>query len=206
MNFITKLASGAAIGALMLGSAEAADIGSLKDDGPDFGSARTLDFSGPYAGVGVGGMFLGGDPENNNGTIGGVVEGVIGWDFRRASFVIGPRIVGGLTNLDDEREWRPGNTALDAFLNFGGRAGVVFNRTLVYAHGGYEIAFASSDDPDHDAYLGNADLNAITGGFGIETMLADRWSLAAEGTYISGINDAEDTDGWRGVFRINHQF
>lgn len=175
--------------------------GSLKDDA--FSDVHSTDFSGLYVGVGVGGEFLGGDPDNNNGTIGGVIDGVVGWDFRRDSFVIGPRVVGGLSNLDDEAYC---NTALDAFLNFGGRAGIVFNRTLVYVHAGYEMQWFSSENSGYDAWLANADTNAITGGVGIETILAGNWSIAAEGTLIGGINDAEDLDGYRAVVRINRQF
>lgn len=207
-NRLKSTVIGSLTAILLSGSAFAAGLhdkgSSLKDDGDVILSGNATDFSGLYVGVGVGGEFLGGDPDTNNGTIGGVVDGVIGWDFRRDSFVIGPRIVAGLSNLDDEDPCA--NTALDAFLNFGGRAGIVFNRTLVYVHAGYEMQWFSSENSGYDAWLANADTNAFTGGVGIETILAGSWSIAAEGGLVSGLNDAEDVDGWRGVVRINRQF
>lgn len=163
------------------------------------------DFSGPYVGIGAGGEFANielGDYFDGIGADGLVGEAVLGYDFRFGGLVIGPRIVGGIANVNTQI----GDNDLinlDGYINFGGRAGVVFNRTLVYAQGGYEMMFASSDSPFFDEALEEADLNAWTMGIGLETAIANNVSLAAEGTYVSGIDDAEGLEAFRGVVRLN---
>jgi hypothetical protein len=206
--------------ALTSGGAYAADIlgrgGSTKDD---FGHVNKVDFSGAYVGVGAGGQFVNtpavaevvmgdgwnyGDLEGIGGK-GLVGEAILGFDIRRSSFVFGPRIIGGVTNVSAEFDGNEiGN--IDAYLNIGGRAGVVFNRTLIYIHGGYERQWLSSDYAHLDAAFDDADINAVTGGLGLETMLTDSISFVVEGTYIHGLDDAEDSDGGRGVARLIHRF
>lgn len=199
----------ALVALLSSGSVYAADIfgqGSTKDN---FGPINKVDFSGAYVGVGVGGQFA--NIEVGNGFFDGigadglVGEAVLGFDVRRGSFVIGPRILGGFTNVNTEINGQDlGN--IDAYVNFGGRAGIVFNRTLVYVHGGYEMLWLSSDDPALDSAFNDADLNAVTAGLGIETMLVNNVSLAVEGTYLHGLDDADGAEGGRGVVRLNYRF
>jgi opacity protein-like surface antigen len=186
-------------------SANAADLrDSLKDE-PGIFVSKGGDFRGVYAGVGIGGEFANievGSFADGIGADGIVGDAVLGYDFRFGSFVFGPRIQGGITNVNTELL---GVDALnlDGFVNFGGRAGVVFNRTLVYAHGGYEMMFASSDIPGIDSALDDADLNAVTVGLGLETAIADHVSLALEGAYVHGIDDADGVEAFRGMARIN---
>lgn len=198
--------------ALSSGGASAADIlgrdGSTKDS---FGPVNKVDFSGAYVGVGAGGQFANVELETRRGTFDGigadglVGEGVLGYDIRRGGFVFGPRILGGFTNVNTEFGGSDiGN--IDAYVNFGGRAGIVFNRTLVYLHGGYEMLWVSSDSPRLDAAFDDADLNAATAGIGLETMLFDNVSLAIEGTYLHGLDDAEGAEAGRGVVRLNYRF
>lgn len=200
----------AAAVAFISGGASAADIlgrdGSAKDD---FGPINKVDFNGIYIGAGGGGQFA--NIEVGNGFFDGigadglVGEAVLGYDIRRGSFVFGPRILGGFTNVNTEVNGSDlGN--IDAYANFGGRAGVVFNRTLVYVHGGYEMMWLSSDIPALDSALNDADINAATAGLGVETILANNISLAIEGTYLHGLDDAEGAEGGRGVARLNFRF
>lgn len=205
-----KIGLAAAVVALMSSGALGADIfgkGSTKDG--DFGSVNKVDFSGAYVGVGAGGQFA--NIEVGNGLFDGigadglVGEAVLGFDIRRGSFVFGPRILGGFTNVNTEIAGSDlGN--IDAYVNFGGRAGVVFSRTLVYVHGGYEMLWLSSDSPALDAAFDDADFNAVTAGVGVETMLANNLSLAVEGTYLHGLDDAEGGESGRGVVRLNYRF
>jgi hypothetical protein len=195
---------------LLSSSAFAADINgkSLKDD--SFGEPiNRVDFSGFYVGVGAGAEFatmeLGGGAFDGIGADGWVGEAVLGYDIRRGSFVFGPRVVAGISNVNTTI----GSTDLvnlDAYANFGGRAGIVFNRTLVYLHGGYEMMWASSDIGALDSALNDLDLNAATVGLGLETMFGNGVSLTLEGTYVSGLDDAEDIEGVRTTARINYRF
>lgn len=199
---VVALASSGALGADILGK------GSLKDD---FGPVNKVDFSGAYVGVGAGGQFANIEVEGYSGTFDGVGadgivgEAVLGFDVRRGSFVFGPRVLGGFTNVNTEVNGSDlGN--IDAYANFGGRAGIVFSRTLVYLHGGYEMMWLSSDSPALDSALNDADINAATAGLGVETMIANNISLAIEGTYLYGLDDAEGAEGGRGVARVNFRF
>lgn len=201
---VALLSSGAAYGADILGRG-----GSTKDG--DFSHVNRVDFNGAYVGVGVGGEFANVELDTRRGTFDGigadglVGEAVFGYDIRRGSFVFGPRIIGGFTNVNTE--FAGSDIAnIDAYVNFGGRAGIVFNRTLVYVHGGYEMLWVSSDNPRLDAAFDAADLNAATAGLGIETILVDNVSLAVEGTYLHGLDDAEGGEAGRAVVRLNYQF
>lgn len=211
---ISTLAAGVALSALMITGAVASDLngGSLKD-GP-FAEVNHVDFSGAYVGVGVGGGFYNTEIDagsfafNGIGSDGAVIDGVLGYDFRRGSFVIGPRIIGALTTISTTINGQD-LANLDGFVNLGGRAGVVFNRTLVYAHAGYEIMWVSSDIPSFDKALKDADLNAVTAGLGIETVIGDGMTLALEGAYVHGLDDANDVakvDGGRAMVRLNRHF
>lgn len=196
----------AAAVALLSSGVFAADLGNhggLKDDG-FVGPINHADFSGFYVGIGAGGEFANTEfgPIDGIGSDGLVADIVAGYDFRFGSVVIGPRIQGGISNVNTTIG---GQNLLnvDEFVNFGGRAGVVFNRSLLYAHGGYEVLFASSDSPYFDSILKKADLNAYTVGLGLETVVTDHVSLSVEGTYIYGIDDAEGTEAFRGMVRVN---
>jgi len=196
--------------ALSSGGASAADIlgrdGSTKDS---FGSVNKVDFSGAYVGVGGGGQFVnlevGDGLFDGIGADGLVGEAVLGYDIRRGSFVFGPRVIGAFTNVNTEI-MGVDLANIDAYLNIGGRAGVVFNRTLLYVHGGYEMLWLSSDIPALDAVLDDADTNAATVGLGLETMISDGLSFAVEGTYVHGLDDAEGGEAGRGVARLNYRF
>lgn len=192
--------------ALMSSGALASDLnGSLKDS--PFRDVNKIDFSGAYVGVGAGGQFVSAEIGSFDGVgADGVVgEAIVGFDVRRRNFVFGPRVIGAIGNVNTTI----GNNDLvniDAYLNLGGRAGVVFNRTLIYIHGGYEMVWASSDSPAIDAALDDADLNAATVGVGVEAVLGGNLSLTLEATYVSGLDDAEDVEGGRGVARLNYRF
>ena len=190
--------------------AMAADVygkDSLKDS-PASASVNSVDFSGPYIGIGFGGEFANTELDLRRTTFDGigsdglVGDAVLGYDFRAGSFVFGPRVQFGITNVDTTIGSNDLLT-LDYFINLGGRAGVVFNRTLFYAHGGYEMMFASSDNAGYDQWLDDADLNAFTVGLGVETAISSNLSLGLEGAYIYGVDDAEGTEAFRGMARIN---
>lgn len=198
----------AGLAALLSSGALASDLnGSLKDE--PFANVNKADFTGLYVGAGAGAQFatmeVGGGAFDGIGADGWVGEGVIGYDIRRGSFVFGPRIVAGIGNVNTTVG---GNDLvnIDAYANFGGRAGVVFNRTLLYLHGGYEIMWASSDSPAIDSALNDLDLNAATIGLGLETVFGGGMTFTVEGTYVSGLDDAKDVEAVRTTARIGYHF
>lgn len=186
--------------------------GSTKEETGLFGDKPVReDFRGFYIGVRAGGEFANtelegyGDSFDGIGTDGLVGEAVAGFDMRFGSFVIGPRIIGAISNA---------NTTIngqdlvnhDGFVNFGGRGGVVFNRTLIYVHAGYEVDFLSSDEPSFDNALGDADTNAYTIGLGTEFPLVGNINFVGEGTYIIGTDDLEGTEAMRATAGFNVRF
>lgn len=208
MKMISTLAAGAALSAMVATGALASDLNGRGSSKDDFGSVNKVDFNGLYVGLGAGGQFANvevGGVFDGIGADGLVGEAVAGFDVRRGSFVFGPRVIGAVTNVNTEiAGFDLGN--IDAYVNLGGRVGVVFNRTLIYAHAGYEILWLSSDIPALDAAFDDADTNAATVGLGLETMLTGNLSFVVEGTYVHGLDDAEDGEAGRGVARLNMRF
>lgn len=207
MRKISTLAAGVALSALVATGALATDLGGSAKD--SFSSVNKVDFSGLYVGVGAGGQFVnlevGDGVFDGIGADGLVGEAVVGFDVRRGSFVFGPRVIGAVTNVNTEIMGLD-LANIDAYLNIGGRAGVVFNRTLLYVHGGYEMLWLSSDIPGLDAALDDADTNAATVGIGLETMISNGLSFTVEGTYVHGLDDADGGEAGRGVARLNYRF
>ncbi len=179
----------------------AADLPKSLKDTPEVEVLKHADFSGAYVGLALGGALLNDDSSSDDlkGVIGEIAAG---YDFRRASLVIGPRIRGALTTMEDDT----GLIDIDGYLNLGGRAGVVFNRTLVYGSVGYEFMFASSDNPVIDAALDDSKLRALTLGLGVETKIWDGITAGGEVEWVNGLQDAKEVDGFRGLVRINRHF
>ncbi len=194
----------AALGAILFATAaHSADLRDKSMKDPFADSINKVDFSGAYVGVGAGGMFANTEVGTFDGigSDGGLLEGVVGWDVRRGSFVFGPRVLGAITNVSTELAGSDVAT-LDAYVVIGGRAGVVFNRTLVYAHAGYEFDFLSSDIKALDTAFDKADTNAWNVGLGVETMFGQNTSFALEGAYVDGIDDAKGAEAFRGLGRL----
>jgi opacity protein-like surface antigen len=191
-----KLATMTALAALLLGApaASAADI----FNGPDQGSYK--DGPGEYQGhpaflgLGVsafaGGQFTNIDIADEFDGIG--ADGVIGglgveYLFAAGRFRFGPYIEGGWSNI---------NTSIGDFdlleqeYFFGGglKAGVtVFRSSLIYGRVGYERA--SWDIAEGEA---DADVDSLVVGGGIETLIADNWSLGLGADYVVPMNIEAD--------------
>lgn len=163
---------------------------------------KKQDFEGFYVGLGVGGEIL--EDDFGNDFDGFVGNAVVGFDTRYQSVVLGLRAQGFLSGVEDDA----GLVQVDGGLSFGGRAGLVFNRTLAYVHADHEWLFASSDIPVIDTILDDADLRrlAIGGGLEFTTPVLGGLSFGAEASYLIGLGDAEDLDGFRGLLRANKRF
>lgn len=197
----TAIATLALAGAVAVPNVSAADLHKSLKDTPEVEALKKADFAGAYVGIALGGAML--DPDGAGNDFSGAVGEIMGgYDFRRGSIVFGPRIRGALTTLEDDAN----AMQIDGYINLGGRAGLVFNRTLVYGSLGYEFISASSDTPALDAALDDANLRAWTLGVGAETRIFDGLTAGAEFEYVKGTEDAKDLDGPRVLVRFNRHF
>lgn len=179
---LSSLAAGVALSALMVTGAVAADIfkgdASLKDD-TNYASGAVHSWQGPYVGVGVGYSWTKWEDDTKCEVLkedadGWLVTGRVGYDWQRG------RVVGGVFG---DISWLDSHTDkfADAELSgrIGARLGYLLNgRLLGYVNGGLEITDFDGDvDTGVDPFLGG----------GLELLLGDGWSLAAEGalTFVS---------------------
>lgn len=196
----TLIAAGAAI--FLAGAAQAADLGKGLKDGPVDAPRAKQNFEGFYAGLGVGGAIL---EDDAGGDLDGFLgNAIVGFDTRHQSIVLGLRVQGFLSAIEDDSE----TVQIDGSAGIGGRAGVVFNRTLVYGHLDHEWLFASSDIPAVDDALNDADLRQLVVGVGFETAspMFGSFTFGVEGSYLHGLGDADGLDGFRGVARAFRRF
>jgi len=123
---------------------------------------------------------------------GGFVGGLVGFNYQINQFVIGAEadinkawigdsVTVGPADVDADLEW---------FGSVRARAGVAFDRTLVFATGG--VAFAHSDV---DTNFGDDTLNFTgwTVGAGVEHAFTDNWTVRGEYRYYDFGN--EDVGG-----------
>lgn len=193
----TLIAAGAAI--FLSGAVQAADLKKYEKGVITEAPKAKQNFEGFYAGLGVGGAIL--EDDAGEGFLG---NAVVGFDTRHQSIVMGLRVQGFLSSIEDDT----GTVEIDGSAGIGGRAGVVFNRTLVYGHLDHEWLFASSDIPVVDAFLDDADLRQLAVGIGFETAspVFGDFTFGLEGSYLHGLGDADGLDGFRGLARAFRRF
>ena len=90
-----------------------------------------------------------------------------------------------------------------------GRVGYAFDRTLVYATGGYAYANVKTDSRATDGLvMARVDRSQIVGGWtaggGAEVMFTPNWSVKAEYLYVS-LDETRGTLGPVGGFAVNHR-
>lgn len=206
---IRKFALGFVSAIALTASAHAADIykgeGGYKD-GPVY--APVSSWTGFYAGVNGGYAFAENEDQFRN-TIhsnfrgleveGGFGGGQIGYNFGGLGF--GPRFVIGVeadfqgSDISDKAGFANGNVSYESNVNyFGtvrGRVGYAFDRTLVYATGGFAYGEVESRINDLNGPVGGNVFRAketetgyVVGG-GLEHKFNPSWSLKAEYQYIS---------------------
>lgn len=178
----------------MLAFAQAADI-STKDS-PYQRSTFVLPEEAPFSGLGVGvelgGQFVAIDIEDEFDGI--AADGIAGgvhaeWLFGTASWRLGPYAQFGLSNVGVEISGDDVLT-MDRYYGAGAKAGVVFNRTLLSIHAGYELQDWSVD-------LGGDETDIDTGwwnvGGGVEFMVSETHSIGLDVSYLM-LNTAEIDD------------
>ena len=200
---ISKFLVSAAIFAVALGTASAADL-PVRAYTKAPALAAPYDWSGFYVGANAGyassrfNWFFTDDPtapgpagdEGTHRSTGAIVGGQIGYNWQMASWVFGVEAQGNWANLSGQSAslFFPGfinRSRVDAFGFFTGRVGYAWNNTLLYAKGGAVISHNTFD------YFGAAPGTAPTDnrwggvvGAGVEYGFAPNWSLGVE--YLHG--------------------
>jgi outer membrane immunogenic protein len=219
-TYVVSLLAGAASAALLASAASAADLPArAAPPAPIMAAAPIFTWTGFYAGVNAGWGWRDDDEESvvlggavpgtlffENGDDGGFVGGAqIGYNYQIGSFVIGLETDIQWADTGDDEEVRfvpagvtgtfiPGefnNDLSDWFGTVRARAGVAFDRVLIYATGG----LAYSDDST----------GWVVGG-GVEWALPVNWfgssavTFGLEGLWLSFDDDDDDNDGFVGTF------
>jgi outer membrane immunogenic protein len=195
------LIAACAFTALSVGSANAADI--IEE--------AVYDWSGLYAGLNAGFAFGGDDQVGLYPAIGdigdlslsGMFGGLgVGYNHQVDQIVLGIEADIQLSGISDDDE--NGDFEMSNDVNYFGtlraRAGMAFDRTLLYGTGG--LAFASFDYKVQNAVIGldidedYSKLGFVVGG-GIEHAIDDDWSVKAEYLYANfgkeGLDDLGQT-------------
>lgn len=219
-TYLVSLLAGVASAALLASTASAADLPArAAPPAPVVTAAPIFTWTGFYGGVNAGwgwrdddeeSVVLGGDVPGTlffeNGDDGGFVGGAqIGYNYQIGSFVIGLETDIQWADTDSEEEVRfvpagvtgtfiPGefdNDLSDWFGTVRARAGVAFDRVLIYATGG----LAYSDDST----------GWVVGG-GVEWALPVNWfgssavTFGLEGLWLSFDDDDDDDNRFVGTF------
>lgn len=147
------------------------------DGGGQFTAIQLNDPDGPFEFDGIA----------SDGLIGG---GHIEYLFAVDRFRLGAYGEGGFSNVNTTINGTDLQT-MDHYYGIGLKAGVtVYGGTLLYMRGGYDWSQWSSEIPGEDE---KADVGAWLIGGGIETMVADHWSIGLGGDYL--IVDDVEFDG-----------
>jgi len=179
--------------------AMAADLPSRRAPAPVVAAVPVFTWTGFYVGVNAGygwgtdneRVFIPGVGLVGGGNEGGFVGGAqAGYNYQIGSFVVG--LEGDIQYADfgHKNVFVPGigfvgNTSSDWFGTVRARAGVAFDRALVYATGGF--AFADGN-------------NGWTVGGGIEYAFTNNLSAKVEGLYVNLNNDSKHY----GILGYNH--
>jgi outer membrane immunogenic protein len=162
-------------------------------DGPVYTS-----WAGFYVGVNVGGAWADlkttepGDNSWKNQPSDVFGGGQIGYNFQRGNFVFGPEIdlgvlglSGTATNPKDTGPIGDYSTLHSGFYaDVTGRLGYAFDRTLVYAKGGYAYLDRGVSNKDFGKTVTTSSLDGWTLGGGVEYKIAPAWSVKAEYQYF----------------------
>lgn len=210
----TRILLAGAASALMIAGAQAADFEA---------SPPAYDWTGPYIGLQLGygwgdldnPVFTdGGDPfpgGDVTGDFDGVIGGVhAGWNFQHDIFVFGIEGDVNLTDLKDDiptpdpDEFRPIDIELTGSLR--ARAGLAFDRILIYATGGLAVADVElgveedgSSDDTNETYWG------YTIGGGLEYAIWDSLSARVEYRYTDLGTENYDWDTIFAAFNADYE-
>ncbi len=206
MKLLTGILGLTLTGVAALASANAAD---------EYPITEGIDWSGPYAGVNIGGawgnlntndvdgLYSGGASpgqefgNNSAGVFGGAQ---LGYNFQRGSLVIGPEVDLGGIDVSNKKWSVPGFAdGFDSgfYADVTGRLGLTVGQGLLYAKGGY-VYFSGSDshfDAAPPTSTSTTGLSGWTFGGGYEYKINPAWSVKGEYLHSDfGINTLYDTN------------
>jgi outer membrane immunogenic protein len=206
-----RIALFSALAGLSAGPALAADLPSRYQPAPYYAPtpAPIFTWSGFYAGVngqiGVG-SFTGGGGQVFGTPFGGLGGGTIGYNYQSGQLLVGGEAdiaFGSISGTGNFGAGTNGSGAINGLGTIRGRLGYVWDRTLIYATGGYAGTVLNGKLGD---YNGSPNLQLSEGhylsgyavGLGAEFAVTTRISVKAEylftgfgqQTYFSGTRDA----------------
>jgi outer membrane immunogenic protein len=189
---------------LVLGSASvlAADL-PVKYKPAPFIAAPVFSWTGCYVGVHGGGGAMRDNNTETNGT-GGIAGGQVGCNYQDGNWVFGVEgegywsgIKSRYSNLDSEGFGYTNDTRNKSDFSIAARAGIAFDRTLVYGKAGWvwgRFDFSEFDTlccsnyTNYGAftqtYAAAGTLNGLLLGLGIEHALTQNWTLKLEYNYL----------------------
>ncbi|MCB8820498.1 outer membrane protein [Microvirga rosea] len=197
LGFLT----GTAVLALVASQAQAADLPSRYSPAPAYGAMPAFTWTGFYAGVNIGYGWSTGtsryyDPAfgyAGGGKSGGFVGGAqAGYNYQFGMFVLGAEAdlqyaAVGNKGASYGRIYYPGNS--DGFFGtIRARAGVAFDRALIYGTGGFAYGDIGGNNA-YDPLLGYRREDSTNGGWtvgaGVEYAVTDNITAKVEGLYVN---------------------
>jgi outer membrane immunogenic protein len=188
-----------------LGSASAADVYPTGGGYKDYGYATV--WEGPYFGIHGGGAWGSVDVKDHdinyntfsNGGSGAFGGGTIGWNWQFGQIVYSAELDLGVMDIS-HTSTDPLDPTVKAHIDSGvygdiaGRVGYAFDRTLVYAKGGFGFfngpgTVKSSSIPD-ETYKTQS-FYGWTAGAGLEYKITPNWSIKAEYLHFDVGDDTE---------------
>jgi outer membrane immunogenic protein len=174
-------------------------------------SAPAFSWTGFYIGALVGGGTLS-DPQNNfegastaTGGKGAIAGGQLGYNYQDGNWLFGIEGEGFWSGIKDSLDFNNVNSTTGAVTSISnttfnnrydytiaGRVGLTFDRTLVFAKGGwawgnykFTDSFASATSVNHGFDNGTVTLDGALFGVGLEHALTRNWTVKFEYDYIA---------------------
>jgi len=179
--FVRSLSLGVAAAALMVGGAQAADLIIPTTPQPIY-EAAGFDWEGLYAGVRVGGQWVGTNAYGNLGAGAAITQGVVGGAVGVNFIPVDPFLIGA--EVTGDYVWGNNLSTGEFFANL--RAGaVVTDSVLVYAIGGVGV----QTGPNNAG--GTAGLYQLGGGveFAVTDAITVRGEVVGQGDFATAGND-----------------
>jgi outer membrane immunogenic protein len=165
--------------------------------------APVFSWTGCYVGVHAGGGAMRDSWTGVNGT-GGLAGGQVGCNYQDGNWVFGGEAEGYWSGLKGTRSGSEGFGSTEGFTestknkydySIAARAGIAFDRTLVYGKAGwvwgqFDVFDSSTFSNPIQTETGSVTLNGLLLGVGIEHALTQNWTVKLEYNYLKYGNGA----------------
>jgi outer membrane immunogenic protein len=169
-------------------------------------AAPVFSWTGCYVGVHGGGGVMHDNWTDQNGS-GGLAGGQVGCNYQDGNWVFGAEGEGWWSGMKSSGNSSEGTASTEGFretsttrnkydFSFAARAGIAFDRTLIYGKAGWvwgQFDFASTDNsaccsltdgPFASTAYGSSMLNGLLLGVGIEHAITQNWTVKLEYNYL----------------------